>query len=65
MRKEFTYAFEVGDFVYLNVQGGKPVTIIDVSYSLLKGLEYLTLDSYGTREYYRDNELSREKIIEL
>ena len=65
MRKEFTYEHEIGDFVYLNVQGGKHVTIIDVSYSLLKGLEYLTLDSYGTREYYRDNELSREKIIEL
>lgn len=64
-KQEFIYEFQIGDYAYINTQGGKCVRIIDVSFSIVKGLDYLTIDNNGTREYYKDNELTTEKIIEL
>ena len=65
MRKEFIYNHQIGDQVYINAQGGKCITVIDVYFSITNGLEYFTIDSEGTREYYKEIELTREKIIEL
>lgn len=56
MRKqEFIYEFQIGDYAYINTQGGKCVRIIDVSFSIVKGIDYLTIDNNGTREYYKYN----------
>ena len=66
MRKqEFKHGFEIGDNAFINIQGGKRIRIIDVSFSIVNGIDYLTIDNNGTKEYYKESELTTTKIIEL